>query len=105
MVEHRTFNPVVVGSSPTASMRPHRLVVRTPAFQAGDTGSNPVGVTQLTANIEFTWRNATTDNIVSPPGIFSATPPPSLRFSPGRQKRLGEFSLLLNDPGPNPNQV
>jgi hypothetical protein len=26
-------------------MGPHRLVVRTPAFQAGDTGSNPVGDT------------------------------------------------------------
>ena len=28
-----------------ADLGPHRLVVRTPAFQAGDTGSSPVGDT------------------------------------------------------------
>ena len=59
LVEHRPFKPVVVGSSPTPLtrfvysevLRPRRPAwPRTPAFQAGDTGSNPVG----DANI---WHN------------------------------------------------
>jgi hypothetical protein len=47
-VEYLPFKQRVVGSNPTRptkkAMRPHRLAwSRTPAFHAGDTGSNPVG--------------------------------------------------------------
>ena len=34
-------------------MGPHRLVVRTPAFQAGDTGSSPVGDTTSTLPVSL----------------------------------------------------
>ena len=45
LAEHRFCKPKVVGSTPTASFWPRRLVrSRTRAFQARDTGSNPVGV-------------------------------------------------------------
>ena len=56
LVEHLTFNQVVEGSIPSRltflfdidrvspHISPHRLAwPRTPAFHAGDTGSNPVG--------------------------------------------------------------
>ena len=46
MVEHLTFNQVVVGSIPTrlTIMRPLRLArPRTPPFHGGDRGSNPLG--------------------------------------------------------------
>jgi hypothetical protein len=46
LVEHRTFNPVATGSIPVRPTisRPYRLVrSRTLAFQASNTGSNPVG--------------------------------------------------------------
>ncbi len=47
-VEYLPFKQRVVGSSPTrptsSTFGPHRLVrSRTPAFHAGNTGSNPVG--------------------------------------------------------------
>jgi hypothetical protein len=47
-VEYLPFKQRVVGSNPTRptkkTTRPHRLAwSRTPAFHAGDTGSNPVG--------------------------------------------------------------
>ena len=45
--EHRPFKPGVAGSSParlTTHLRPCRLAwPRTPPFQGGSTGSNPVG--------------------------------------------------------------
>ena len=44
LVEQVTFNHRVAGSIPARLTWPLRLVVRTPAFHVGDTGSNPVGV-------------------------------------------------------------
>ena len=51
LVEHLTFNQVVTGSTPVRPIcRPRRLAwSRTPAFHAGDTGSNPVGDVQFPA--------------------------------------------------------
>ena len=51
LVEHLTFNQVVTGSTPVRPIcRPRRLAwSRTPAFHAGDTGSNPVGDVQIPA--------------------------------------------------------
>ncbi len=51
LVEHLTFNQVVTGSTPVRPIfRPRRLAwSRTPAFHAGDTGSNPVGDVQVLA--------------------------------------------------------
>ena len=51
LVEHLTFNQVVTGSTPVRpTYRPRRLAwPRTPAFHAGDTGSNPVGDVQSLA--------------------------------------------------------
>jgi hypothetical protein len=63
-VEHRTFNPGVVGSNPTRPTRPTNKQLdnreaginhgppssrrpRTPLFQGGNTGSNPVGGTSF----------------------------------------------------------
>ena len=47
MVEHSAVNRVVVGSSPTRGVfRPHGQVVKTSPFHGGNTGSNPVGVTE-----------------------------------------------------------
>ena len=52
LVEHLTFNQVVEGSIPSRltflfdihQKSPHRLAwPRTPAFHAGDAGSNPAG--------------------------------------------------------------
>jgi hypothetical protein len=45
VVEYLPFKQRVAGSSPARPTRgPHRLVwSRTPAFHAGNTGSNPVG--------------------------------------------------------------
>jgi hypothetical protein len=58
-VSHLTLDQAIVGSNPTSSAilskeienqdfqyRSHGLVVRTPASQAGNTGSNPVGTTK-----------------------------------------------------------
>ena len=47
MVEHTAVNRGVVGSSPTRGVfRPHGQVVKTSPFHGGNTGSNPVGVTE-----------------------------------------------------------
>ncbi len=47
MVEHSAVNRVVVGSSPTrGAFRPHGQAVKTSPFHGGNTGSNPVGVTE-----------------------------------------------------------
>ncbi len=46
LVEQQTFNLLVAGSIPArlTMSRPHRLAwPRTPAFHAGDRGSNPLG--------------------------------------------------------------
>ena len=50
LAEHLTFNQGVEGSipsRPTKSVAPSSNLVRTLAFQAGNTGSNPVGATTL----------------------------------------------------------
>ena len=56
LVEHLTFNQVVEGSIPSRLISfflikiasPHRLAwPRTPAFHAGDAGSNPAGDASL----------------------------------------------------------
>ena len=57
LVEHLTFNQVVEGSIPSRLISffllklgsPHRLAwPRTPAFHAGDAGSNPAGDASFT---------------------------------------------------------
>ena len=53
VVEHRTFNPKVAGSSPARPTMdvgvwwPHSLRDRTPVFQAGGGGSSPPGATTI----------------------------------------------------------
>ena len=42
VVEQRTFNPLVLGSTPNVLKGPFRLVVRTAPFHGENTGSIPV---------------------------------------------------------------
>ena len=53
MVEHSAVNRVVVGSSPTRGvfLRPHGQAVKTSPFHGGNTGSIPVGVTYMLAEL------------------------------------------------------
>lgn len=63
MVEYLPFKQRVAGSSParpTYSVRPHRLAwSRTPAFHAGNTGSNPVGDASLFINFLYIFLSKT----------------------------------------------